>query len=199
MITTFSIPSNIQEAAKQLESALADRLKAISGFAWAVEMDMDLLDIRYKFKLKRGEKEYGRSSGFIDPILFGFPDHLEKWINDTASNAHLSAKMDLAYYDFYCDPPIMRGWYLYGRPVANSHLITDSIDLDPLHLFAERIGLKRSWFQDKPGHPHYDLTPKRHAAALKAGAIEVPTIDLIKLLRARNAALQAKESDNGGA
>lgn len=40
------------------------------------------------------------------------------------------------------------------------HLISDR-SLDELHLFANQIGLKREWFQDKPGQPHYDLTTSR--------------------------------------
>jgi hypothetical protein len=39
-----------------------------------------------------------------------------------------------------------------------------------LHAMASRIGLKRGWFQDDPRLPHYDLTIKRKAAAVKAGA-----------------------------
>jgi hypothetical protein len=40
--------------------------------------------------------------------------------------------------------------------------------------FAKRIGLKPEWIQ-KPGttHEHFDLTERRRAAALKAGAHEV--------------------------
>lgn len=37
------------------------------------------------------------------------------------------------------------------------HLISDT-NIDELHQFAEQIGLRREWFQDKPGRPHYDLT-----------------------------------------
>jgi hypothetical protein len=37
------------------------------------------------------------------------------------------------------------------------HLATDSGDLDELHDFARRIGLRRSWFQDHRTVSHYDL------------------------------------------
>lgn len=37
------------------------------------------------------------------------------------------------------------------------HMMTDSDDLEELHLEAERIGLERAYFQDHPTHPHYDL------------------------------------------
>ena len=54
------------------------------------------------------------------------------------------------------------------------HLFADT--LDELHAFAERIGLLRSWFQGD----HYDLTPKRRAAAVAAGALEVDRRALAK-------------------
>jgi hypothetical protein len=54
---------------------------------------------------------------------------------------------------------------------GSAHLTADT--LEELHAFAKRIGLKREWFQDHPLCPHYDISPKRHAAALVAGAILV--------------------------
>ena len=45
---------------------------------------------------------------------------------------------------------------------------------------ARKIGMKRAWFQAKPGFPHYDLVPTRRAAAIRAGAIEKPLIDWIR-------------------
>lgn len=46
--------------------------------------------------------------------------------------------------------------------------------LEELHEMAERIGLRRSWFQSFGTVPHYDLTPNRHARALELGAVFVP-------------------------
>lgn len=40
------------------------------------------------------------------------------------------------------------------------HLISDT-SLEELHEFAERLGLRREWFQNHPRHPHYDLTTHR--------------------------------------
>jgi hypothetical protein len=61
-----------------------------------------------------------------------------------------------------------------------------------LHAFAKQVGLKRSWFQ--PGrHPHYDLTPGRRAAAVKAGAKEVRLRDMLTLHYAAKA--RASDSD----
>lgn len=70
--------------------------------------------------------------------------------------------------DAFCsdDPD---GW---GMWTGGGHLQADS--LDELHAFAASIGLRRSWFQTRPGRPwndHYDLTRTRRDAAILAGAI----------------------------
>lgn len=50
-----------------------------------------------------------------------------------------------------------------------SHLWTDG-PIEELHAFARRIGMKRSWFQDRPRWPHYDLTGHMPDRAIRAGA-----------------------------
>lgn len=65
------------------------------------------------------------------------------------------------------------------------HLLSDQEDPEELHLFAESIGLKRSYFQ--PGqfvwwHQHYDLTEGKRAQAVKAGAIEINIYDWIEIV-----------------
>ena len=51
-----------------------------------------------------------------------------------------------------------------------THMIADS--LDELHAMAARIGLRRSWFQDKSRDKHYDIgTDRIRDLALAAGAI----------------------------
>ncbi|WPN29891.1 DUF4031 domain-containing protein [Pseudomonas sp. P5_109] len=49
-----------------------------------------------------------------------------------------------------------------------SHLVADS--LDELHAFADRLGLRRSWFQSKTLYPHYDVTKSVRTRALAMGA-----------------------------
>jgi len=56
---------------------------------------------------------------------------------------------------------------------SSCHLTTDG-DLEELHASARSIGMERRGFQDHPLAPHYDLTPERREAALRAGAIYVP-------------------------
>jgi hypothetical protein len=48
------------------------------------------------------------------------------------------------------------------------HLWADSIQ--ELQAFARSLRLKSAWFQDKPGFPHYDLTPAKRRLALMMGA-----------------------------
>lgn len=48
-------------------------------------------------------------------------------------------------------------------------------NVEELHEFAARVGMKRAWFQGPPRHrlPHYDLTLGKRAIALRLGAIPV--------------------------
>lgn len=61
------------------------------------------------------------------------------------------------------------------------HLIGDSIS--ELHIFAEQIGLKRSWFQGGSVLPHYDLTKQKRKHAINNGAIEISDEKLKERLR----------------
>lgn len=60
----------------------------------------------------------------------------------------------------------------FGGDHLSCHLTTDG-PLEELHVFAERIGMKRAWFQAR-STPHYDLTPRLRERALLAGAAFVP-------------------------
>ncbi len=60
------------------------------------------------------------------------------------------------------------------------HMASDE-NLTELHQMATRLGLKRSWFQNKIGHPHYDLSPNKRALAVQNGAVQVSSIELIRL------------------
>ena len=54
--------------------------------------------------------------------------------------------------------------------------------LEELHEFAQKIGLKREWFQDRPRLPHYDLTVTRRRVAVRVGAIEESRRELMARL-----------------
>lgn len=60
------------------------------------------------------------------------------------------------------------------RGMLMSHLVADT--LDELHEFAQGIGLRREWFQDKR-LPHYDVSKSKAKEAIKAGAKFVPCMD----------------------
>lgn len=60
------------------------------------------------------------------------------------------------------------------------HMLADS--LDELHEMAERIGLKREWFQPK-STPHYDVSIERRKLALRLGAVEADGKKVIELIR----------------
>lgn len=75
-----------------------------------------------------------------------------------------------------------------------SHLTADTHD--ELHEFAERIGLRRSWFQGRcktrcapVGQPcphwHYDVTESVRARALTLGAEEIDLHRLGEIIRSR--------------
>jgi hypothetical protein len=61
-----------------------------------------------------------------------------------------------------------------------SHMVSD-VGEDELHDFARRLGLKRAWFQSRPNASaaHYDLVPSKRALALKLGAVEVTSRELV--------------------
>lgn len=65
------------------------------------------------------------------------------------------------------------------------HLYSDA-GTNELHLFAATIGLSRSWFQDKPEFPHYDLSPKFRAIATRNGAREITSKEMVNLKRVAN-------------
>lgn len=50
-----------------------------------------------------------------------------------------------------------------------------SSDLSVLHQFADEIGVKRCWFQNKRGknQPHYDVRKERFGEILRTGRVKV--------------------------
>ena len=59
------------------------------------------------------------------------------------------------------------------------HLASDT-SWEELHDFAALIGLRRSWFQDDPRHPHYDCTTaKKRRLAIARGAELVDTREMM--------------------
>lgn len=65
-------------------------------------------------------------------------------------------------------------------------MIDAESDLEELHQFAQRIGLRREWFQDKPRVPHYDLALTKRRKAIQRGAVVVDSITMIERCRRTN-------------
>jgi hypothetical protein len=74
----------------------------------------------------------------------------------------------------YIDPP---SWPGHGR--LWSHLISD-VSYAELHAFAARLGVPRRAFE----RDHYDLPAQRYADAVAAGAVQVPSREVVRLLHA---------------
>lgn len=66
-----------------------------------------------------------------------------------------------------------------GKP--RHHLMADT--LPELHAFASAIGVRRCWFHNTKGLPHYDVTDDQRRAALCAGAIALKPKDLVRRYR----------------
>lgn len=72
----------------------------------------------------------------------------------------------------YVDPLALYGSWKYGR---SCHM-TCSGSFEELHTLAQKIGLKREWFQSTHVRPtlwHYDCTASKRDLAVKYGAIEI--------------------------
>ena len=72
----------------------------------------------------------------------------------------------------YIDPPT---WPGHGR--MWSHLVSD-VSLDELHAFAESVGCPRRAFD----RDHYDVPSTRYGDAVRAGAVEIGSKELVRRL-----------------
>lgn len=69
----------------------------------------------------------------------------------------------------------------WGFWTGGGHMQADT--LEELHAMAERLGLRRAWFQSKPSRPwhdHYDLTRRHRAEAARLGAILVTSREAVQ-------------------
>lgn len=66
------------------------------------------------------------------------------------------------------------------RRMIMGHMIADS--LEELHEMAEKIGMKREWFQPR-SFPHYDVSLSRRKLAVENGAVECDRHRFVKILR----------------
>ncbi|WP_217236947.1 DUF4031 domain-containing protein [Streptomyces sp. AC555_RSS877] len=72
----------------------------------------------------------------------------------------------------YIDPPT---WSGHGR--LWSHLVSD-VSYAELHTFAEKLGVPSRAFE----RDHYDIPSDRYAEVVAAGAVEVGSREVVRLL-----------------
>lgn len=71
----------------------------------------------------------------------------------------------------YLDPMVDWGKRIGRAGPRWCHMLADT--LDELHAMADKIGLRRAWFQDHASMKHYDIgTDRIRALAVAAGAVE---------------------------
>ncbi|MEU3145673.1 MULTISPECIES: DUF4031 domain-containing protein [unclassified Streptomyces] len=88
----------------------------------------------------------------------------------------------------YIDPP---AWP--GHGCLWSHLVSD-VSYDELHAFAAALGVPRRAFE----RDHYDIPQHRYADVVRAGALEVSSREVVRLLY--GAGLRVRKSEvRGGA
>ena len=68
----------------------------------------------------------------------------------------------------------------YGR-MKMCHMVADTPD--ELHAMADRIGVKRKWYQWPTSAPHYDICLEKRKLAVENGAREVGRHELSKFLK----------------
>lgn len=76
----------------------------------------------------------------------------------------------------YVDAPI---WEYRGMLMCL--MAADTIE--ELHTMADTIGVNRQWFQSGK-RPHYDICKTKRRLAIRSGAVEVGSRELIRILAA---------------
>ena len=67
------------------------------------------------------------------------------------------------------------------RNMIMCHMIADSFE--ELHEMADKIGMKRGWYQNNASFPHYDVCLMRKKKAIQYGAIELSRRELVYKMR----------------
>lgn len=78
------------------------------------------------------------------------------------------------------DQPML---HITGKFHGYCHMMSKTGDLEELHAFAKKLGLKRDWFQNHPTHPHYDISQIKRETAIQLGAEPVTSREMTLRLR----------------
>lgn len=68
----------------------------------------------------------------------------------------------------------------YGR-MKMCHMLADT--QEELHEMADKIGIKRKWYQGKASTPHYDICKAKRVLAVENGAIEADMRKVVKIIQ----------------
>jgi hypothetical protein len=74
------------------------------------------------------------------------------------------------------------------RRMKMCHMIADTVE--ELHEMADKIGVKRQWFQNE-STPHYDICQSKRELAISYGAIEADRKKVVELIRFWRAKLKS--------
>ena len=67
------------------------------------------------------------------------------------------------------------------RRMLMCHMVADT--LDELHAMADKIGVRRQWFQSHASTSHYDICKSKKRLALKYGAVELDRRKFVEVIR----------------
>ena len=139
-----------------------DTLDEYEFVGWVTEEDFARLRVRKNLRGPKWLVEHQKLRppatffDLLDPTknMTVYVDPLFVWPSTNTQAHRVGVKHGHQWCHMFCDGPV-----------------------EALHRLAEKIGLKRSWFQNHEGSnfPHYDLTPPKRTAALQHGAQEATT------------------------
>ena len=70
-----------------------------------------------------------------------------------------------------------------------------SVDLNELHDFADRLGVKRCWYSTKKNSPHYDITEEQRSKAIQTGALPATRRQVLQITRPNSNVLKRLDAN----